>query len=137
LIKVNDQGHAVAYQRLSPVEARMTKRLSEQLSDLSACAKKGRSCFGRRRKRSARQDHGAQRAGAFCRNDGDRKGQPENPACRRVDSTRSNVPSNRADRLEREAGFAIEYAIAAVEQVGLAVLDAIDGRLAAEKARQK
>jgi len=43
---------------------------------------------------------------------------------------------NRADRLEWEAGFAIDYAIASVEQAKLAVLDAIDGRLAAEEAKQ-
>ena len=42
-----------------------------------------------------------------------------------------------ADRLESEAGFAIEYAIAAVEQAGLSVLDAIDARLAADNAKQK
>src|SRR5262245_17404892 len=43
---------------------------------------------------------------------------------------------NRADRLEWEAGFAIDYAIASVEQAKLAVLDAIDGRLDAEEAKQ-
>ena len=42
----------------------------------------------------------------------------------------------RADRLEWEAGFAIDYAIASVEQANLAVLDAIDGRVAAELVRQ-
>ena len=42
---------------------------------------------------------------------------------------------NKADRLEWEAGFAIDYAIAAVEQARLAVLDAVDGRLAAEEAK--
>jgi hypothetical protein len=42
----------------------------------------------------------------------------------------------RADRLEWEAGFAIDYAIASVEQANLAVLDAIDGRAQAELARQ-
>jgi hypothetical protein len=41
----------------------------------------------------------------------------------------------RADRLEWEAGFAIDYAIASVEQATLAVLDAVDGRLAAEEAK--
>lgn len=40
-----------------------------------------------------------------------------------------------AERLEREAGFAIDYAIASVEQAKLAVLDAIDGRIAAEQAK--
>ena len=43
---------------------------------------------------------------------------------------------SRADRLEWEAGFAIDYAIASVEQAKLAVLDAVDGRLAAEEAKQ-
>lgn len=42
---------------------------------------------------------------------------------------------SRADRLEWEAGFAIDYAIASVEQAKLAVLDAIDGRVDAEEAR--
>ena len=41
---------------------------------------------------------------------------------------------NRADELEWEAGFAIDYAIASVEQARLAVLDAVDDRLAAEEA---
>jgi hypothetical protein len=43
---------------------------------------------------------------------------------------------SRADRLEWEAGFAIDYAIASVEQAKLAVLDAIDSRIAAEEAKQ-
>jgi hypothetical protein len=43
---------------------------------------------------------------------------------------------NRAERLEWEAGFAVDYAIAAVEQAKLAVLDAIDGRIAAEVTEQ-
>jgi hypothetical protein len=43
---------------------------------------------------------------------------------------------NHADRLESDAAFAIDYAIASVEQARLAVLDAVDGRRAAEKAKQ-
>jgi hypothetical protein len=43
---------------------------------------------------------------------------------------------NRADRLEWEAEFAIDYAVAAVEQAKLAVLDAVDGRLVAEEAKE-
>jgi hypothetical protein len=42
----------------------------------------------------------------------------------------------KADRLEWEAGFAIDYAIAAVEQAKLAVLDAVDGRVAADEAKR-
>ena len=43
----------------------------------------------------------------------------------------------RADQLEWEAGFAIDYAIASVEQAKLAVLDAVDGRLAADEAKRR
>ena len=43
---------------------------------------------------------------------------------------------NRAERLEWDAAFAIDYAIASVEQARLAVLDAVDGRLAAEEAKK-
>ena len=44
--------------------------------------------------------------------------------------------ASRADRLEWEAGFAIDYAIASVEQAKLAVLDAVDSRLTAEEVKQ-
>jgi hypothetical protein len=40
---------------------------------------------------------------------------------------------NRAERLEWEAGVAIDYAIASVEQAKLAVLDAVSSRVEAEK----
>jgi len=43
---------------------------------------------------------------------------------------------NHADEMEWEAGFAIDYAIASVEQAKLAVLDAIDSRAEAEQAEQ-
>jgi hypothetical protein len=41
-----------------------------------------------------------------------------------------------AELLEEDAGFAIDYAIASVEQARLAVLDAIDGRRAAGQAKR-
>jgi hypothetical protein len=41
-----------------------------------------------------------------------------------------------ADRLEWDASLAIDYAIAAVDQARLAVLDAVVGRIQAEEARQ-
>lgn len=41
---------------------------------------------------------------------------------------------NRADRKEWEAGFAIDYAVASVEQAKLAVLEAIDSRAQADQA---
>lgn len=42
----------------------------------------------------------------------------------------------RADRLQWQADFAIDYAVASVEQAGLAALDAILGRAEAELAKQ-
>ena len=42
---------------------------------------------------------------------------------------------NNAERLESEAGFAIDYAVVSVEQAKLAVLDAIASRVEAERAR--
>ena len=44
---------------------------------------------------------------------------------------------NRAEELEWEAGVAIDYAIALVEQAKFAILDAIDGRLEAEEAKRQ
>jgi hypothetical protein len=38
--------------------------------------------------------------------------------------------------MESEAGFAIDYAVASVEQAKLAVLDAIDSRVQAEQVKQ-
>ena len=42
---------------------------------------------------------------------------------------------NYAEELEWEAGVAIDYAIASVEQARLATLDAIVGRVEAERAK--
>lgn len=41
-----------------------------------------------------------------------------------------------AERLEWEAGFAIDYAAASIEQAKLAVLDAVAGRIEAEEAKK-
>ena len=46
------------------------------------------------------------------------------------------VAENFAQELEWDASFAIDYAIASVEQARLAVLDAIDARHAAQQAKQ-
>lgn len=43
---------------------------------------------------------------------------------------------DRAEFLEADAGFAIDYAIAAVEQAQLAVLDAVEARRLAEEAKR-
>ena len=44
---------------------------------------------------------------------------------------------NTAERLEWEAGLAVDYAIACVEQAEVAVLDAIAGRSEAESAKAR
>jgi hypothetical protein len=41
-----------------------------------------------------------------------------------------------AEQLEWDAGFAGDYAIASVEQAKLAVLDAVEGRVQTEQAKQ-
>jgi hypothetical protein len=41
-----------------------------------------------------------------------------------------------AERLEREASFAVDYAVAAIEEAKYAVLDAIVGRVEAEKTKR-
>jgi|SwirhisoilCB3_FD_contig_31_2947794_length_622_multi_4_in_0_out_0_1 hypothetical protein len=43
---------------------------------------------------------------------------------------------NRADQMEWEAGFAIDYAAASIEQAAMAVLDAIQARAEAEDAKR-
>jgi hypothetical protein len=43
---------------------------------------------------------------------------------------------NHAERLEWEASFAVDYAVAAIEEAKSAVLDAIVGRIEAEGARR-
>ncbi len=43
---------------------------------------------------------------------------------------------DRAEFLEADAGFAIDYAIAAVEQAQLAVIDAVEARLQAEETKR-
>ena len=48
----------------------------------------------------------------------------------------SKLAENDAERLEWDAGVAVDYAIASVEQAKVAVLDAIAGRMEAEQARK-
>jgi len=48
----------------------------------------------------------------------------------------ARLAAKEADRLESDASLAIDYAIAAVDQARLAVLDAVDGRIHAEEARR-
>ena len=141
----------------------MAKRLSEQLADLSVRAKSAEDAFAAAQKEAhekleARKDQ----ARAAARNAMERVDQEiqavAGSAAKDLSAVKAKVSADmnalkadvqrakhkldikvsekRAEELEWEAGFAIDYAIASVEQAKLAVLDAIDSRLAAEQAKR-
>jgi hypothetical protein len=141
----------------------MTKRLSEQLADLSVRAKSAEQALDSAEKeahdKSVARKEQAHAAATKAVEKVNREVKSANDTATRnwsavkakiaddVSHLKANVAhakhehdvkraENKADRLEWEAGFAIDYAIAAVEQARLAVLDAVDGRLAAEEAKQ-
>jgi hypothetical protein len=141
----------------------MTKRLSEQLADLSVRAKSAEQALDSAEKEAhdkivARKEQ-AHAAATKAVEKVNREVKSANDTATRnwsavkakiaddVSHLKANVAhakhehdvkraENKADRLEWEAGFATDYAIAAVEQARLAVLDVVDGRLAAEEAKQ-
>jgi hypothetical protein len=141
----------------------MTKRLSEQLADLSVRAKSAEQALDSAEKEAhdkvvARKEQAHAAATKAVEKVNQEVKSANDSAARNwsavkakiaddVNHLKANVArakhehdakraENKADRLEWEAGFAIDYAIAAVEQAKLAVLDAVDGRLAAEEAKQ-
>ena len=141
----------------------MTKRLSEQLADLSVRAKSAEQALDSAEKEAhdkvvARKEQAHAAATKAVEKVNQDIKSANDTATRNwgavkakiaddVNHLKANVAhakhehdvkraENKADRLEWEAGFAIDYAIAAVEQARLAVLDAVDGRLAAEEAKQ-
>src|ERR1700724_2826697 len=138
----------------------MAKRLSEQLSDLSVRAKSAEQALDGAEKEAhdkiaARKEQAHAAATKAVEKVNQEVKSANDTAARNwsavkakiaddVNPLKANVAQakhehdakraeNKADRLEWEAGFAIDYAIAAVEQAKLAVLDAVDGRLAAEE----
>ena len=141
----------------------MTKPLSEQLSDLSVRAKHAEDAFStaqkeahdklEARKQKARADAttAVEKVNQKIKSANDDAVRDWNAVKAKVAADIAMLKANvaeakhnrdvkrtehRADRLEWEAGFAIDYAIASVEQANLAVLDAIDGRVQAELAKQ-
>lgn len=141
----------------------MTKPLSEQLADLSVRAKHAEDAFTAAKKEAQdklearKQQAHAAATSAVAKVDQDLKAAGDN-ATRDWTTVKAKVAADaaalkahvaetkqkydakraqrRADRLEWEAGFAVDYAISSVEQANLAVLDAIDGRLQADVASQ-
>jgi hypothetical protein len=141
----------------------MAKRLSEQLADLSVRAKNAEDSLAAAQKEArdkivARKEQAraaattaAQKVDQEIKSVGDAAASNWNAARAKIAADMSALKANaahakhdldmkhaenRADRLEWEAGVAVDYAIASVEQAKLAALDAIDGRLAAEEAKQ-
>jgi hypothetical protein len=141
----------------------MTKALSEQLADLSVRAKRAEDAFSAAQKEThdkieVRKQQAYAAAAAATEKVQQEIKSTENNASKNWTAMKAKVAAdmaalkanvartehkldvkhaeNRADRLEWEAGFAIDYAIASVEQANYAVLDAIDGRVDAEMAKQ-
>jgi hypothetical protein len=115
----------------------MVKRLSEQLSDLSVHVKNAEDAASAAEKEAhdkiaARKEQ----ARAAVKTAIERVNQEVKSAGDSAARDWNAVKAKIADRLEWEAGFAIDYAVASVEQASLAVLDAIAGRRAAEQAKR-
>ena len=141
----------------------MAKRLSEQLSDLSVRAKSAEQALDAAEKEAhnkivARKEQAhAAATKAVAKVNQDVKS-ANDTATRNWASVKAKIAddmnhlkadiahhkhdrdvkraSSRADRLEWEAGFAIDYAIASIEQAQVAVLDAIAGHIEVEKAKR-
>jgi hypothetical protein len=141
----------------------MAKRLSEQLADLSVRAKSVEDAFAAAQKEAHEKlDARKEQARAAAKKAVERVNQEIQaataPAARdltavkakisadlnalKVDIQRAKekldvkVAEKRAEDLEWEAGFTIDYAVASIEQAKFAVLDAIEARSAAERVKR-
>ena len=140
----------------------MVKKISEQLADLSVRAKGAEDALSAAQKEThdkvaARKEQARAAAAAAMDTVNKEIKSVSDSAAKSWDAFRAKVAADmnylkadvanakhdhdvkraekRADRAESEASFAIDYAIASVEQAKLAVLSAIDSRLAAEEAK--
>jgi hypothetical protein len=141
----------------------MDKKLSEQLAELSVRAKKAEDTVAAAQKEThdkimsrweqARADAAAttEKVNQQIQSAGDSAAKDWNARKAKIasdiDALKAKVVRKKyeldarhaerdADRLEWDAGVAIDYAIAAVDQAKLAVLDALAGRIQAEDARR-
>lgn len=138
----------------------MTKPFSEQLADLSVRAKNAEDAVAAARKEerdkiTARREQARAAATAATEKVNEEVRSAKDSANRNwsalqakitadIDALKANIArrqyerdvkraENNAERLESEAGVAIDYAIASVEQARWAVLDAIVSRVEAEE----
>jgi hypothetical protein len=141
----------------------MAKRLSEQLADLSVHAKSAEDSVdaaqkeahdkiaARKAQARAAATMAIEKVNQAIKSAGDSAAMDWNTVKAKIAADMNTLKADvaevkhdrdakraesRADRLEWEAGFAIDYAVASIEQAKLAVLNAVDGRLAAEEARR-
>jgi hypothetical protein len=141
----------------------MAKQLSEQLAELSVHAKKAEDSVAAAQKEThdkimsrweqARADAAAttEKVNQQIQSAGDSVAKDWNARKAKIaadmDALKAKVVRKKheldtkhaekeADRLERDARLAIDYAIAAVDQARLAVLDAVAGRIQAEEVRR-
>ena len=141
----------------------MAKRLSEQLAELSVRAKNAEDAVAAAQKEAhdkvvARREQAHAAATAATEKVSQELKSVKDTATRNWNALQAKIAAdietlktgiaerkrereaaraeNNAERLEWEAGFAIDYAVASIEQAKLAVLDAIAGRVEAEEVRK-
>jgi hypothetical protein len=141
----------------------MAKRLSEQLADLSVHAKNAEDAadaaqkeahdkiVARKEQARAAATTAIEKVNQKIKSVGDTAGRNWSAVRAKIATDMSALKAdvadvkhdlsarhaeNRAEDLEWEAGYAIDYAIASVEQAKCAVLDAIVGRVEAEEAKR-
>jgi site-specific recombinase len=142
----------------------MTKRLSDQLRDLSIRAKKAEDAFDAAQKEAserlvARREQARSAAIGAINKVNEEVQSVKDTTSRNWNALQAKIAADvealkqkvaqqkqaldiklaekNAERLEWEAQFAIDYAIASVEQASMAVLDALAGRIQAENLKQK
>lgn len=140
----------------------MAKRLSQQLADLSVRAKNAEDAVAAAEKEAHDKIEARKEQARTAAKDATEKVKQEiksagDTAARNWTAVRTKVAADidalkagvtkakhdldtrqaesHAERLEWEAGVAIDYAIASVEQAKLAVLDAVSSRAEAERAK--
>jgi hypothetical protein len=145
------------------MEAKMVKPLSEQLADLSVRAKNAEDTVAAAEKEAhdkivARKEQARTAATAAIEKVNQEAKSAHDSAAKNWNTVKAKIAADmstlkakaasvkhnidvktaehHADEMEWEAGFAIDYAIASIEQAKLAVLDALDSRVQAEQAKR-
>jgi hypothetical protein len=145
------------------MEAKMVKPLSQQLADLSGRAKNAEDTVAAAQKEAhdkivARKEQARTAAKAAVEKVNKEASSAHDSAAKNWNAIKAKIAADmstlkaraanvkhnmdvktaehHADEMESEAVFAIDYAIASVEQAKLAVLDALDSRAQAEQAKR-